>query len=309
MSLSVLILGSGSALPTISSNQTAQVVELGNQLFLVDCGEGTQVELRRNKVKIQKINHIFISHLHGDHFFGLVGLLSTMHLLGRTAELHIYGPKGLDEIVQLQFRNAGSYLSYEMFFHTINNSGEVLYEDNRVTVKSLPLKHRIPCFGFLFQEKEALMKLKGEALNKYDIPTYARKSISEGEDFVREDGSIIPNKELATKAPRPVSYAFCSDTAYYEVLIDLLRNVDLLYHESTFLEKEREVAKKTYHSTAIDAAKIANAAGVGKLLLGHFSNRYKDKTSFLEEARTIFSESYIAVEGERFEATSNDFNH
>jgi ribonuclease Z len=300
MPLSVLILGSGSALPTISSNQSAQVVETGNQLFLVDCGEGTQIALRRNKVKIQKIHHVFISHLHGDHFFGLVGLLSTMHLLGRKKELHIHGPLGLEEIVQIQFRNAGSHLSFEMIFHSMEKGGELLYEDSKVSIHSLPLKHRIPCYGFYFQEKPGPRKLKVAALKKYRVPTYARKGLTEGADFQLEDGTVIPNKEMTEDPPAPRSYAYCSDTAFYEKLIPLLEGVDLLYHESTFLKADAQRAKKTYHSTAEDAATVAKEAGVGKLLLGHFSNRYEKKEWFLEEARAIFEAAYIAEEGELF---------
>lgn len=301
MSLEVLILGSGSALPTISANQTSQVITCGNQLFLVDCGEGTQVQLRKNKVKIQSINHIFISHLHGDHFFGLVGLLSTMHLLGRRETLCIHGPKGLDEIVEIQFRNAGSHLSFKMKFDTIEKAGVILYEDVKVVIKSIPLKHRIPCFGFHFQEKTGLRKLDGQKLLEYNIPVYARKSIAEGQDFRSEEGVVVKNKTLTKDPLPPTAYAFCSDTAYYEKLIPFIQGVDLLYHEATFLESERERAKKTFHSTAKDAASIAQQVGAKKLILGHFSNRYKNKDGFLQEARQVFKETHVAKEGTVFE--------
>lgn len=300
MSLEVLILGSGSALPTISANQTSQVISCGNQLFLVDCGEGTQVQLRKNKVKIQNINQVFISHLHGDHFFGLVGLLSTMHLLGRRAELNIYGPKGLNEIVEIQFRNAGNHLSFNMIFHTVEAAGEVLYEDTKVVVTALPLKHRIPCFGFHFQEKKGLRKLDGQKLVDYQIPVYARKSIAEGEDFRSEEGLVVKNKELTTDPPRPTSYAFCSDTAYYEKLLPFIQDVDLLYHEATFLETERDRAKKTFHSTAKDAATIALKSNAKHLILGHFSNRYKNKDGFLQESRMVFKNTDTAAEGKTY---------
>ncbi len=300
MSLSVLVLGSGSALPTVSSNQSAQIVECGNELFLVDCGEGTQIELRRNAVKIQKINHVFISHLHGDHFFGLVGLLSTMHLLGRKNKLHIYGPEGLEEIVQIQFRNAGSYLSFEMLFYMVNQAEQLLFENAKVKISSIPLKHRIPCFGFLFQEKKGLQKLKAAALERYKVPTYARKGLSEGEDFITESGERIKNSLITENPPQPSSYAYCSDTAYYEPIIPIIEGVDLLYHESTFLEAERARAKKTFHSTAKDAATIAQKAKVGKLLLGHFSNRYRSKDAFLQESRMLFKPTEIAEEGKLY---------
>lgn len=297
MSLEVLILGSGSALPTISANQTSQVVSCGNQLFLVDCGEGTQVQLRKNKVKIQQINQVFISHLHGDHFFGLVGLLSTMHLLGRRVELHIFGPKDLDEIVEIQFRNAGSHLSFNMVFHTIKKAGEVLYEDSKVIVTSLPLRHRIPCYGFHFQEKMRLRKLDGQKLVEHNIPVYARKSIAEGQDFRSDEGVVVKNSELTMDPPKPKAYAFCSDTAYYEKLIPFIQEVDLLYHEATFLESERERAKKTFHSTAKDAATIAEKSNAKQLIMGHFSNRYKNNDGFLQEARMVFKNTDVAEEG------------
>ena len=300
MGLEVLIVGSGSALPTISANQTSQVITCGNQSFLVDCGEGTQVQLRKNKVKIQNINHVFISHLHGDHFFGLVGLLSTMHLLGRRADLQIHGPKGLDEIVEIQFRNAGNNLSFNMLFNTVEKSGLILYEDNKVIITSIPLKHRIPCFGFHFQEKKGLRKLDGHKLVQHDIPIYARKSIAEGQDFRSDEGVVIKNAELTFDPVSPTSYAFCSDTAYSEKLIPFIQNVDLLYHEATFLESERDRAKKTFHSTAKDAASIALQANAGQLILGHFSNRYKNKDGFLQEARSVFKNTLVAKEGEVF---------
>lgn len=301
MAFSVLILGSGSALPTVHSNQTAQLIEMDNQLFLMDCGEGTQINLRRYKVKIQKINHIFISHLHGDHFFGLVGLLSTMHLLGRKNELHIHGPKGLQEIVEIQFRNAGNHLSFEMLFHTTEKAGQVVYEDQKVQITSLPLKHRIPCFGYKFEEKEKPRKLNPKALEKYEIPNYARHALTLGEDFRDEVGRVLPNKKLTEDPEPPKAYAYCSDTAYSENLLPYLKSVNLLYHESTFLESERARAKKTYHSTAKDAAKIASQAEVGKLIVGHFSNRYKSKDRFLQEGRQLFKPMELAEEGKTFE--------
>jgi ribonuclease Z len=300
MPLSVLILGSGSALPTLNSNQSAQIIESGSELYLIDCGEGTQIELRRYKVRIQKINHIFISHLHGDHFFGLVGLLSTLHLLGRKKELHIHGPEGLEEIIRIQFRNAGSHLSFQMSFHIISESNVVVHEDKNIVVRSLPLNHRIPTFGFLFREQEKLRKLDPQALEEYEVPNYARSSIANGEDYTQPEGKVIPNSKLTFDPELPKSYAYCSDTAYSEKLLKSLPATDLLYHEATFLEKDRDRAYKTYHSTAKDAARIANLSGARKLILGHFSNRYKSRDGFLKEARPIFPETYLAEEGERY---------
>lgn len=300
MAFKVLVLGSGSALPTLNSNQSSQLIESESELYLIDCGEGTQIELRRQKVRIQKINHIFISHLHGDHFFGLVGLISTMHLLGRQKELHVHGPADLEEIIRIQFRNAGSHLSYETHFHTVDAGDQLIHEDKYFKVKSLPLKHRITTYGFLFEEQEKPRKLIPKALGKYQVPNYARKAITEGEDYTNPEGELIPNERLSMDPERPASYAYCSDTAYSEKLLNVLPEVDLLYHESTFLDKDRERAKKTYHSTSKDAARIANLSGAKKLILGHFSNRYDDREAFLQEARPIFPESYLAEEGERY---------
>lgn len=304
MSLNLLILGSGSALPTLDSNQTAQVLETESELYLIDCGEGTQIELRRHRVRMQRINHIFISHLHGDHFFGLVGLLSTMHLLGRKKTISIHGPEGLEEIVRVQFRNAGSHLSYTMDFNTIKKGDLLVHEDKYVKVKSLELNHRIKTFGFLFEEQPKPRKLIPKALEKYKVPNYARKGITQGEDYVDPEGNKVDNTLLSEDPDIPQRYAYCSDTAYHEPLIQGLKQVDLLYHEATFQEADRERAKTTYHSTAKDAARIANLAGVKKLLLGHFSNRYKTRQGFLKEARPIFPEAFIAEEGEKYKVGS-----
>ena len=223
-----------------------------------------------------------------------------MHLLGRQKTVHIHGPQGLEEIVRIQFRNAGSHLSYEMKFHTITKGDELIHEDKYVKVTSLELNHRIQTFGFLFEEQPKPRKLIPEALAKYKIPNYARKSITQGEDYVDPDGKTVKNALLSTDPEPSRRYAYCSDTAFYEPLIQRIENVDLLYHESTFLDADIERAKATYHSTAKDAARVANLAGVGKLLLGHFSNRYKNREGFLQEARPIFLESHIAEEGERY---------
>lgn len=301
MSFSVLIMGSGSALPTVHSNQTSQIIEMGNSLFLMDCGEGTQIQLRKHKVKVQKIDHIFISHLHGDHFFGLVGLLSTMHLLGRKNELHIHGPKGLKEIVEIQFRNAGNHLSFEMLFHQTDHAGQVVYEDDKVIVTALPLKHRIPCFGYKFQEKEKPRKLKPAALEKFEIPNYARHALTLGEDYRDGEGKVISNKKLTEDPDAPKAYAYCSDTAYYPKLQEFIQEVDLLYHEATFLESEKERAAQTFHSTAMDAATVAKEVNAKRLIVGHFSNRYKSKERFLQEGRQLFKNMDLAEEGKVFE--------
>ena len=300
MALSVLILGNGSALPTINSHQSAQIVRQDNHLFLVDCGEGTQVELRRNAVKIQGIQHVFISHLHGDHFFGLVGLVSTMHLLGRTTKLHVHGPRGLKEIVLMQFNDAGSQLSFELEFNIVEKPDQLLFENKKIKISSIPLHHRIPCFGFLFQEKMGLRRMNKDALQQYAIPKHMRRSITEGDDFKESNGNVVPNEEITLPPYAPQSYAYCSDTAYSEKIVEYIKNVGLLYHEATFAEKDKVRAKKTFHSTASSAAKIAQLSNAKKLLIGHVSNRYRNKSLLLEEAKAIFRETEFADEGKEY---------
>jgi len=250
---------------------------------------------------MQQINHVFISHLHGDHYFGLAGLLSTMHLLGRKKAIYIHGPEALEEIIKLQFEKGGSYLSFEMNFFPIRESGQILHENSKVKITSLPLKHRIPCYGFLVEEKQGLRKLNPLALEKYKIPNHARKSIAEGSDFISESGKIIPNAILSESPPPVRTYAYCSDTAYSDNLIQALPEVDLLYHEATFLEKDALRAKKTFHSTAKQAAKVAALSGAKRLIMGHLSNRYKSPITFVNQARQVFKASELAVEGETYE--------
>lgn len=299
--LKVLILGSGSALPTVNSHQSAQLLYDGHHSFLIDCGEGTQVELRRNKVKMQKINHVLISHLHGDHYFGLVGLISTMHLLGRKTPLNIYGPKGLKEVIEIQFRTSGSVMSYDLIFHLIEGPNQLLFEDKRIQVISLPLSHRIECYGFHFKEKMGPRKLNVEMLKKYKVPVYARNGLTEGEDFVTAEGQVITNETMTFDPPKPKSYAYCSDTAFSERLIAAIGEVDLIYHEATFLERDKKRAKKTFHSTTKDAARVAKSVQAQKLLIGHFSNRYPSVQALVDEAREEFKETYHAEESKWYE--------
>lgn len=301
MEFSVTIIGSGSALPTTYANQSAQVVQMGNEVFLLDCGEATQINLRHRKVKLQKISHIFISHLHGDHYFGLVGLLSSLRLLGREKPMNIYAPKGLQEIIELQFKCAGSDFSFPIYFHEVTKAGQLLLETERLKVSTIPLKHRIKCYGFKFEEKEKPRKLIPKLLEHYQIPTYARHALTLGEDYISKvDGKVIKNETLTKDPEEPKAYAYCSDTAYYEGLLSYIQGVDLLYHEATFLEKDKERAKKTYHSTASQAAKIAQQAEVKQLIIGHFSSRYSDRQPFLEESKVVFEQVKIAAEGEVF---------
>jgi ribonuclease Z len=300
--LKLTILGCYAATPRTFTNPTSQLLEIRNRLFLIDCGEGTQVQLRKNKIRFSKINHIFISHLHGDHFFGLVGLISTFTLLNRTTDLHIYGPKGIKEIIKLQLRLSNSWTNYGLFFHELeSNESEVIFEDEKVLVKTIPLKHRIYTNGFLFQEKIGERKLNLDAVQNYEIETCYYQKIKNGKDITLDDGRFIENEKL-TFDPIPVkSYAFCSDTAYNEMMIPIIENVDVLYHEATFLQSEEGLAEKTLHSTAMDAAKIALKANAKQLILGHYSTRYESLELFEEEASQIFSNVLLGDDGKSFE--------
>ncbi|NAS12086.1 ribonuclease Z [Poritiphilus flavus] len=296
------ILGCYAATPRTLSNPTAQILEIRNHLFLIDCGEGTQVELRRNKVKFSRINHIFISHLHGDHFFGLPGLISTFRLLGREKELHIYGPKGIKEAITLLFKLADSWTSYPLIFHELDSKEPLLlFQDAGVEVSTIPLAHRIYTNGFRFTSFYSERKLNIDAVREFGIGKEYFQKIKNGGSVTLEDGRVIPNQELTLDPPEPKHYAYCSDTAYYPDIIPLIRGVDVLYHEATFLESEAGLAKKTKHSTAGEAATIARDAEVGQLILGHFSTRYRNPDSFLEEAQRIFPNTLLAADGKLFE--------
>jgi ribonuclease Z len=300
--MKLTILGCYAATPRTITNPTSQLLEINNRMFLIDCGEGTQVQLRKNKIKFSKINQVFISHLHGDHFFGLIGLISTFSLLGRTTDLHIYGPKGIKEIILLQLRLSNSWTNYGLYFHELeSDESETIFEDEKVLVKTIPLKHRVYTNGFLFQEKAGARKLNMDAVLNYEIESCYYQKIKNGKDITLEDGRIIPNSELTFDPLPPKSYAFCSDTVYYEAVIPIIENVDVLYHESTFLESEESLAQKTLHSTAKEAARIALKANVKQLILGHYSTRYESITLFKEEAETVFPEVLLAEDGKTFE--------
>lgn len=300
--MKLTILGCYAATPRTFTNPTSQLLEIKNHLFLIDCGEGTQVQLRKNKVKFSKINHIFISHLHGDHFFGLIGLISTFSLLNRNNDLHVYGPKGIKEIIKLQLRLSNSWPNYGLHFHELESTeSELIYEDDKVMVKTIPLKHRVYTNGFLFQEKLASRKLNVEAVQKHQIEKCYFQNIKNGKDILLDDGTLIANEELSFDPEKPKSYAFCSDTIYNEAIIPIIEKVDILYHESTFLESEASLATKTMHSTAIEAAKIAKKAKVGQLVLGHYSTRYDSISLFKEEAETIFANVLLADDGKSFD--------
>lgn len=300
--MNLTILGCYAATPRTFTNPTSQVLEIRNRLFLIDCGEGTQVQLRKNKVKFSKINHIFISHLHGDHFYGLIGLISTFMLLGRTTDLHIYGPKGIKEVILLQLKLSNSYTAYNLFFHELTSTeSEVIFEDEKVIVKTIPLKHRVYTNGFLFQEKIGDRKLDMNAVQNYNIETCYYQKIKNGKDIELEDGTIIPNEKLTFEPIPPKSYAFCSDTVYDESIIPIIQNTDILYHESTFLETEAHLSEKTMHTTAKQAATIALKANVNQLIMGHYSTRYASIELFKQEAETIFPNVLLSDDGKTFE--------
>jgi len=300
--MKLTILGCYAATPRTFTNPTAQVLEIKNRLFLIDCGEGTQVQLRKNKIKFSKINHIFISHLHGDHFFGLIGLISTFSLLGRTTDLHIYGPKGIKEISLLQLKLSNSWTNYNLFFHELESEESVVvFEDDKVVVKTIPLKHRVYTNGFLFQEKIDKRKLNIEAVESYKIDTCYYQNIKNGKDITLDNGQFVGNDKLTFNPEAPRSYAFCSDTVYNENILSVIEGVDVLYHESTFLESEKTLAAKTMHCTAIEAATIAKKAYAKQLILGHYSTRYESIELFQKEAKTFFKNVLLADDGRQFE--------
>ena len=300
--MKLTILGCYAATPRTLSNPTAQVLEIKNKIFLIDCAEGTQVQLRKSKVKFSKISHVFISHLHGDHFYGLVGLISTFMLLNRTNDFHIYGPKGIKEIILLQLKFSGSYTGYQLFFHELESTdSQIILEDDDVLVKTIPLSHRIYTNGYLFQEKNTKRKVNIEKVEHYNIDKIYYNKIKIGGDITLENGTVILNSELSFPPQPNKTYAFCSDTMYNEAIIPIIQNVDVLYHESTFLESDAHLATKTMHSTAIQAATIAAKANVENLILGHFSTRYSNINLFQQEAQTVFKNTQIADDGKEFD--------
>ncbi len=307
MTFEVTILGCGSAAPTSSQNPTAQLLKMAERYFLIDCGEGTQQQIRRMKLRMGKINHVFISHLHGDHYFGLIGLISSYHLLNRKNTLHIYGPSALEDIINIQLAASNTQLVYPLQFHATNASEkQLIFEDKRVEVFSFPLRHSIPTTGFLFREKLRDRNILPEKIEEYNIPTYAINAIKKGQDFTGDDGSIIPNVELTKDPAKPLSYAFCSDTAYARRTADLVTGVDVLYHESTFLEEDKSRAKKTRHTTTLGAAKVALEANVRHLLIGHYSARVEDPEQFEKEAKTIFKATTATRESMRIIASPDE---
>lgn len=294
----VHILGCGSAMPTTRHFPTSQVVNMRDKLFMIDCGEGAQIQFRRARLKFTRLNHIFISHLHGDHCFGLPGLLSTLGLAGRTAELFIHSPGGLCEALTPLLDQFSQGLPYKVTFHAFETEqASVIYEDRSFTVTTLPLKHRTPCCGFLFEEKPLLSHLRRDMIDFYKIPVEWLARIKQGAEYVTPEGELVSNTRLTLPADAPRKYAYCSDTAYTESILPFIDGVDLLYHEATFAQTEQVQAAKRFHTTAAQAAEIACKANVKRLLLGHYSARYTDETILEQEAKAIFPDTTLGWEG------------
>lgn len=302
MSLSLTVLGCHSATPRANAFPTSQYLVINNKHFLIDCGEGTQRQMRKYKVGFSKIDHIFISHLHGDHFYGLVGLLATYGILSREKELHVYGPKDIKEVTLLQLKISQSHAKYPIIFHELKSKeSELIYEDDKVSVITIPLNHRVYTNGYLFTEKEKPKKLHIQNISNYkEIGKADYLNIKAGRDVVLSTGEIVPNSELTINPKKPISYAFCSDTCYKPDIIPIIQNVDLLYHEATFLADKEDLAKKTKHATSKQAAQIAKDAKVGQLIIGHYSGRYKDISLFQKEAKEVFENTELAEPGKNF---------
>ena len=297
----VHILGCGSALPTLHHMASSQVVELRDKQFMVDCGEGTQVQIRRSRINFNKIQAVFISHIHGDHCFGLIGMISTFGLQGRKSPLQVYAPAALGLMLQSQIELFCQHLSFEVVFHAIDTEKtDVIYEDRSLTVSTIPLQHRLPTCGFLFREKPTLPHIRRDMIDYLEIPVSQINNIKNGAGWTTPEGRTYSHEELTTPAEPTRAYAYCSDTRYVPTLHELIAGVDLLYHESTYCRDSQHRAEAYWHSTAADAATVAREAGVKKLLLGHYSSRYPDENAFLDEAREIFPESYLTNENDIF---------
>lgn len=298
----VHILGCGSALPTMRHFASSQVVEIRGKQFMIDCGEGTQIQLRRSRIRFTKIGHVFISHLHGDHCFGLIGMISTFGMLGRTAPLHIFAPAALEPMLKAQMDMFCFGLEYRVEFHPVDTTQQaVIYEDRSLTVETIPLEHRVPCCGFLFREKQSLPHIRRDMIDFYQIPVCQINHIKAGADWTDAEGNIVPNHRLVSPADRPRSYAYCSDTRYMPNLHKQLKDVDLLYHEATYSEDSINRAEQYFHSTAAQAAQVARDAHVGRLLIGHYSARYEREEVLLEEARKVFPPTSLTDENQVFD--------
>lgn len=300
--MKLTILGCNAATPRKNAQTTAQLLEIKGQMVLIDCGEGTQLQLRKLGVKFARIQHIFISHLHGDHFYGLIGLISTFRLLGRSADLHVYGPNGIKEIITLQLKLANSWTDYKLYFHELDSAeSEMVLDHQKFTVETLPLDHRVYTNGYLFKEKLGPRKIDKSAIAQYEVDIADMENLKQGKDICLEDGTLIENHRLTVDPDTPKSYAFCSDTAYKPDLVQSIKGVTCLYHEATFLDTHQDLAVKTKHSTAAEAAQIAAAAKVKQLILGHFSSRYPDLEEFITQAQKHFQNVDLAEDGKGFE--------
>lgn len=300
--MKLTILGCYSATPRISAHTTSQVLESRGHTFLIDCGEGTQMELRKHKVKFNQIKHIFISHLHGDHCFGLIGLISTFRLLNREAELHIYGPKGIKDLIMLQLKLSKSWIDFKLVFHELTSlDSELIFKDDKIAINTIPLDHRVYTNGFLFKEKAFDRKLLIDKAEEKHIDVAYYRKLKQGADVLNTKGELISNADVTIEGVPSKSYAFCSDTAYREDIVPIINNADVLYHESTFLEAHASLCAKTKHSTAKQAAEIAKKANVGTLILGHYSSRYNTLDDFKTEAQTVFDRVELAEDGKIFQ--------
>ena len=294
--LAITILGNNSAIPAFDRNPTAQVLQTMEESFLIDCGEGTQMQLSKYKIKRSKINHIFISHLHGDHYFGLIGLLTSMSLLNRTQDMHLHAPPELEQLINLQLNFASTHLCFNLHFHPLQNEGLIL-DGNKMTVECFKVKHRIDCWGFLFRQKKNPRKLDAERAKIYEIPAAFYENLQQGQDYVTKKGTIVPNEEVTTEAPKGKSYAYCADTIFDESLAEKVKDVDMLYHETTYLKDLHERAAARFHSTTVQAGTIAKKANVKKLLIGHFSSKYESLDEFLNETVEVFENTELAIQG------------
>jgi ribonuclease Z len=305
MPMQLTILGSSSALPTSERFPSAHVLNVHERLYLIDCGEGTQMQFRKNKMRFGKINHIFISHLHGDHIFGLYGLLSTFSLMGRAASIHLYAPANYHSILLSHLNDFDIHLNYEIDFIPLSGKNPVqILDEKYMTVTAFPLEHRVPSFGFLFREKPHERNMIKEAIDRYEIPGVRIPAIKKGEDFTTKEGVLIRNEEITIPGPESLSYAYCSDTKYFKKLASYIKGVDLLYHEATFDNSMAELALMTGHSTTADAAKVAEKSGAKALIIGHFSARYRDVHQLVEESRTIFPRTFPAIDGQTYDIGS-----
>lgn len=294
--LAVTILGNNSAVPAFDRHPTSQVITIDNTNLLMDCGEGTQIQMINYKIRRSKISHIFISHLHGDHYFGLIGLINSFSLLGHQQELHVFGPSPLKEIIELQLKVADNTLCYPLHFHTITGEA-TLVDEEKFSVKCFPTNHRIECYGFVFTEKKPLRKINTDKVKEYEIPSSFYGRLKNGEDYTQKDGTIIPNDSVTIAAAKGKTYAFCADTKYDESIIPHIQGLDMIYHETTYLDHLRERAEMRFHSTTRQAALIAQKAGVKKLLIGHFSSKYDTLEEFESEAKEVFENTELALEG------------